>query len=179
VGLEVVVDSSARDHRLRLVVRDGRAWSRALRSHDVRHHRTSRAGDRVVPAASGGRRRSTSPKKGPSFFITVVRAAGWLSRLDLESQREPAGPGSRTPEPQSLGATRARLALTSGPNPQMEAWAAEPGLRAVPPDLSAPQPEADGNGLVARNGAVPLERFLKCGSTRSNPNKADRFDRRQ
>ena len=69
-----------------------------------------------------------------------------------------------------MGLTHARLALTFGPHPQVEAWDGELGLRAVPagPDpalppgrslltvdgpgvvLSALKPAEDGNGLVAR-----------------------------
>ena len=105
-----------------------------------------------------------------SIFITLVRAVGWLSRLDLKSRPEPAGPGLRTPEAQCMGETRARLALTFGPHPQREAWDAELGLRAVPAGpapilaagqglvtldapgvvLSALKPAEDGNGLVVR-----------------------------
>jgi alpha-mannosidase len=105
-----------------------------------------------------------------TIYITVVRAVGWLSRLDLKSRPEPAGPGLRVPEAQCLGPIAAKFSLAFGPAPQVEAWDAELGLRAVPagPDpllapneslftlegrdvvLTALKPAEHGTAVVAR-----------------------------
>jgi alpha-mannosidase len=190
VDLEVVVDNSARDHRLRLgfPTEGPGEGAIAATTFDV----TARP-PRPEPATKWFQPPPrTFPHQGwvhnngltvvapglpeaevtqdGSIFITVVRAVGWLSRLDLKSRPEPAGPGLRTPEAQCLGETCAPLALTFGPHPQVEAWDTELGLRAVPagPEpvlatgqglvtldapsivLSALKPAEDGNGLVAR-----------------------------
>jgi mannosylglycerate hydrolase len=190
VDLEVEVDNTAQDHRLRLAFPTGGTaeGATAATTFDVapRSPRSEPAAHWFQPPPC------TFPHQGwvhnhgltvvaPGLpeaevthdgiiFITVVRAVGWLSRLDLKSRPEPAGPGLRTPEAQCVGLTHARLALTFGPHPQVEAWDGELGLRAVPagPDpalppgrslltvdgpgvvLSALKPAEDGNGLVAR-----------------------------
>jgi alpha-mannosidase len=72
-----------------------------------------------------------------TIFITVVRGVGWLSRMDLRSRPHPAGPGLRTPEAQCLGRRTTHLSLTFGSVPQVEAWDAELGFRAVP---AGPEP---------------------------------------
>jgi alpha-mannosidase len=190
VDLDVAVDNTARDHRLRLAFPTGGTGgsATAATTFDVaaRHPCTEPGAHWFQPPPR------TFPHQGwvhgngltivapglpegevaqdGTIFITVIRAVGWLSRLDLESRPEPAGPGLRTPEAQCLGLTQARLALAFGPHPQVEAWDGELGLRAVPagPEpilppgtslvtldapgvvLSALKPADDGNGLVAR-----------------------------
>jgi mannosylglycerate hydrolase len=190
VDLEVLVDNTAQDHRLRLGFPTGRPGEGAVAAttFDVvaRSPRPEPAATWFQPAPH------TFPHQGwvhnsgltvvapglpeaevtqdGTIFITVVRAVGWLSRLDLNSRPQPAGPGLRTPEAQCVGETRAQLALTFGPHPQVEVWDAELGLRAVPagPEpilpagrglvtldgpgvvLSALKPAEDGNGLVLR-----------------------------
>src|SRR5262249_20166929 len=90
---------------------------------------------------------------------------GWLSRLDLRSRPQPAGPGLRTPAAQCEGPLRARLALCFGPVPQVEAWDAELGLRAVP---AGPDPVvAPGRSLVALDGANVVLSALKPPERRS------------
>jgi mannosylglycerate hydrolase len=190
VDLEVIVNNTALDHRLRLAFPSGGPGEGASAATTLD----------VAPRAPRPQPATTwfqpSPRTFPhqgwvhnngltvvapglpeaevtedgTIFITMVRAVGWLSRLDLRSRPEPAGPGLRTPEAQCIGEIRGRLALTFGSHPQVEAWDAELGLRAVPagpePILSADQglvsldapgvvlsalkPAEDGNGLVAR-----------------------------
>jgi len=106
---------------------------------------------------------------GASVALTLVRAVGNLSRLDLRSRPGPAGPGTDTPGAQCPGLVEARLALLPGLDP-VAARDAELGLRAVPcgaeplvPEgravlelapralvLSALKPAEEGAGLVAR-----------------------------
>jgi alpha-mannosidase len=190
VDLEVVVDNSARDHRLRLGFPTGGPGKGAIAAttFDVaaRPPRPAPTGTWFQPpprtfphqgwvhnngltVVAPGLPEAEVTRDG-SIFITLVRAVGWLSRLDLKSRPEPAGPGLRTPDAQCVGQTRARLALTFGSHPQVEAWDAELGFLAVPagPEpilpagqglvtldapgvvLSALKPAEDGNGFVAR-----------------------------
>lgn len=174
VDLEVTVDNTAKDHRLRLAFPTGglSADATAATTFDT----TSR-GPRPAPTTQWLQPPpSTFPHQGwvsnngltvvaPGLpeaevspdgvvFITVVRAVGWLSRLDLESRPEPAGPALETPAAQCLGVTRARLALCFGPLPHVEAQEVEWGLRAVPagsdPILEPGRSlfELDGDGVV-------------------------------
>jgi len=104
-----------------------------------------------------------------TLLVTVVRAVGWLSREDLISRPEPAGPGLPTPSAQCLGPIEARLsmipggharaaadaelgldAVVAGPQPLIEPGHA--GLTVEPASLllSACKPAADGDGIVVR-----------------------------
>jgi alpha-mannosidase len=190
VDLDVMVDNAARDHRLRLAFPTGApgAEARAATTFDVTA-RPPRPAPRttwfqpppstfpqqgwvhnngLTIVAPGLPEAEVSP--GGTVYITVVRAVGWLSRLDLRSRPEPAGPGLRAPGAQCLGCTEARLALTFGSVPQVDAWDAELGLRAVPAGddpilapgdstlaldgagvmLTALKPAERGDGIVAR-----------------------------
>jgi alpha-mannosidase len=190
VDLDVLVDNTAQDHRLRLAFPTGGTGegataattfdvaARPPRSEPTTHWFQPPPGtfphqgwvhNNGLTVVAPGLPEAEVTHDG-IIFITVVRAVGWLSRLDLVSRPEPAGPGLRTPEAQCLGLTHARLALTFGPHPQVEAWDGELGLRAVPagPDpvlspgrsfvnldapgvvLSTLKPAEDGDGLVAR-----------------------------
>lgn len=190
VDIDVTVDNSARDHRLRLAFPTGApgVTARAATTFDVasRPPRTTpkttwfQPPPRTFPhqgwvhnngltVVAPGLPEAEVTAEG-TIYITVVRAVGWLSRMDLKSRPEPAGPGLRTPEAQCLGPTVARLALVFGPAPQVEAWDAELGLRAVPAGdnpvlppgvslfalegpnlvLSALKPPERGTGIVAR-----------------------------
>lgn len=203
VGLEVVVDNSARDHRLRIGFPTGGRGETALAATTfdmaARPPRPEPATTWFQPppltfphqgwvhnngltVVAPGLPEAEVTEDG-TIFITMVRAVGWLSRLDLNSRPEPAGPGLETPEAQCVGQTRATLALTGGPHPQVEALDAELGLRAVPAGtepilpavqslvtldaqdvvLSALKPAEDGNGVVARllnPSALPAEARL-------------------
>jgi mannosylglycerate hydrolase len=179
VDLEVTVDNTARDHRLRLAFPTGAPGSAATAAttFDVvpRPPRPAPATAWFQPPPN------TFPHQGwvhnngltvvaPGLpeaevtpdgiiYITMVRAVGWLSRLDLRSRPEPAGPGLATPEAQCLGPTVARLALAFGSNPQVEAWDAELGLRAVP---AGPNPVlSPGHSLFTVDGAGVVLTALK------------------
>jgi alpha-mannosidase/mannosylglycerate hydrolase len=106
--------------------------------------------------------------------VTVLRAVGWLARLDLVSRPIPAGPGLEAPGAQCPDGIRARITLapagdTDGRDGR-DAWAGELGFRAVPagdapvlaPDIAlvgidapnlelvALKPAEDGDGFVVR-----------------------------
>ncbi|MBW2447537.1 MAG: hypothetical protein JRG83_16635 [Deltaproteobacteria bacterium] len=81
-----------------------------------------------------------------AIAVTVLRCVGDLSRHDLRSRPEPAGPGNATPEAQCLGVLKARFALFAGLDP-IAARDAELGLRAV---CAGPEP-------CATSGASLLE----------------------
>ncbi|HEV2311192.1 MAG TPA: hypothetical protein VGU73_11780, partial [Acidimicrobiia bacterium] len=142
VDLDVVVDNTADDHRLRLGFPTGApgADARAATTFDVAR-RAPRSAPRTtwfqpppttfphqgwvhnngLTVAAPGLPEAEVTSDG-TVYITVVRAVGWLSRLDLRSRPEPAGPGLCTPEAQCPGPTAARLMLTFGATPQEEAW---------------------------------------------------------
>src|SRR5262249_59699535 len=63
--------------------------------------------------------------------ITLVRAVGWLARMDLRTRPQPAGPAVATPGAQCLGRVTACLTLFVG-NDIRTVRDAELGLRAVP-----------------------------------------------
>ena len=101
--------------------------------------------------------------------MTLVRAVGWLARMDLTSRPRPAGPLMPAPGAQCLETIEAALSLFSGLDPRA-ARDAELGLRAVaagdaplvPPDrpllevspreilVTALKPAADGPGMILR-----------------------------
>ena len=190
VDLEVTVTNTARDHRLRMGFPSGAAGigATAATTFDIAPrppraeprsawfqpppstfpHQGWVANNGLTVVAPGLPEAEVTPDG--IIYITVLRAVGWLSRLDLRSRPEPAGPGLRTPEAQCIGKTSAKLALCFGSDPHQEAWDAELGLRAVPagpepllePDrdllevrgsgvaLSALKPPAEGRGLIVR-----------------------------
>jgi mannosylglycerate hydrolase len=189
VDLEVRVDNTARDHRLRLCFPSGAPVETfaAASTFDVATRTTTPVDD------AGWKQRAprTFPHQGwialngltvvaaglpeaevtstGDLLVTVVRAVGWLSREDLASRPEPAGPGLPTPSAQCPGPIRARLALVPGGSPRAAADA-EAGLRAVVAGpaplvepggsllaiepatvvLSACKPAEDGDGFVLR-----------------------------
>jgi alpha-mannosidase len=59
-------------------------------------------------------------KDGLDLAVTLVRAVGWLSREDLLSRPQGAGPNLPTPEGQCLGPQRIELALYSFTGPWWE-----------------------------------------------------------
>ncbi|MHB8464676.1 MAG: glycoside hydrolase family 38 N-terminal domain-containing protein [Acidimicrobiales bacterium] len=152
VDLDVTIDNTARDHRMRLAFPTGAggAGARALTTFDIadRSPRAIDATGWVQPppktfpqqgwvhnngltiAAPGLPEAEVTD--GGIIYLTAVRAVGWLSRIDLRSRPAPAGPGLRAPEAQCLGPITARLALLFGPPQPRAAWNAELGLRAVP-----------------------------------------------
>jgi mannosylglycerate hydrolase len=189
VDVDVQLEQAARDHRLRLLFPSGRPAARCLAAttFDVASRPTA------VPDAAGWVHPApaTFPAHGlvavnglavaaPGLYetevtpdgtiaVTLVRAVGWLARLDVRTRPQPAGPVVPTPGAQCLGPVRARLALlpaadlraardaelglravAAGPAPLLE-----PGrsLLAVEPRglvLTALKPADDGDGVVLR-----------------------------
>ncbi|HZQ83321.1 MAG TPA: glycosyl hydrolase-related protein [Acidimicrobiales bacterium] len=205
VDLDVRVDNLARDHRLRLLFPTGApvAEYRYATTFDVASEGTGPVDDTgwVQPATR------TRPQQGwveanglcvaapglPEFevtpegtiAVTLLRAVGWLSRIDLKSRPEPAGPGIPTPEAQCRDGVAARLSLRVDAPPAV-LQADEVGLRAVvagpepplpegtsviavePPGLvlSALKPADEGDGIVVRvlnpTGAS-IDAVVRCG----------------
>ena len=189
VDLRVCVHNTARDHRLRLLFPTGAADGTyvAASSADVVRRGPERpdAARWVHPApvtfvqqgfvaaggltvAAPGLPEAEVTAEGV-IAITLVRAVGWLARMDLATRPQVAGPAVPTPGAQCLEAIEARLALLPG----VDARAvrdAELGLRAVaagpaplvPPGaalltvepralvVSALKPAEDGRGVVLR-----------------------------
>jgi len=205
VDLEVRADNPAHDHRLRVVFPSGAPVEtyRYATTFDVATEGTGPVDDRgwVQPATR------TRPHQGwveanglcvsapglPEFevtpdgaiAITLARAVGWLSRFDLRSRPEPAGPGIPTPEAQCPEGASARLSLRVDAAPSV-LQADEVGLRAtmagpLPPlpegrevltvepssiVLSALKPAEDGDGLAVRvmnPTGEPVEAVLRWG----------------
>lgn len=189
VDLGVSVASEVDDHRLRLLFPSGApcATFAAATTFDVARRSTT------LPDASAWVHPATPtfPQQGfvaanglmvvaPGLpeaevtpdgviAITVLRAVGWLARMDLKTRPQVAGPTLPTPEAQCRTPFRARLALVAGLDARA-ARDAEIGLRAVvagpaplaPPDrallevqpasivVSALKPTAEGDGIVLR-----------------------------
>lgn len=167
VDLDVRVESTARDHRLRLCFPTNAPVEHftAATTFDVARRTTARveaegwvhpppdtfchhgwvhANDLTVSAP--GLPEAEVTVDG-TIAITLLRAVGWLSRADLPSRPIPAGPALPTPNAQEPDGVRARLSLRAGPpDPQVLAGD-ELGLRAVPAG-DAPRVEP-GAALVA------------------------------
>ncbi|MEW6267957.1 MAG: glycosyl hydrolase-related protein, partial [Thermodesulfobacteriota bacterium] len=166
VDLRVRLVNRARDHRLRLLLPTGRDSETfaAATTFDVARRSTKRREARGWVHAAP----STFPQQGfvhvngltvvaPGLpeaevtpdgvvALTLVRAVGWLARMDLRSRPQVAGPTLPTPGAQCLGEIDARLHLFAGCDPAA-AHDAEIGLRAV----------AAGDAPLARDGAGLLE----------------------
>jgi alpha-mannosidase len=189
VDLRVRVHNTARDHRLRLRFPTGGADGACLAasSADVVRRGPERpdAARWVHPApatfvqqgfvAAGGLTvvapglPEAEVTADGVLAITLVRAVGWLARMDLTTRPQVAGPSVPTPGAQCLETIEARLALLPGVDVRA-ARDAELGLRAcaagpaplVPPGtallavepralvVSALKPAVDGRGGVLR-----------------------------
>jgi hypothetical protein len=156
--------NEAEDHRLRLLfpVGEGAPHCEAATTFDVTN------GLSVVAFGLPEAELLQAPE-GSAIAITLLRAVGNLSRLDLRSRPGPAGPSTETPGAQCAGELRAGLALFAGLDASA-ARDAELPLRAVPagsepltaPDapllsleprrlvLSALKPTEQGEGLIVR-----------------------------
>lgn len=205
VDLDVAVDNGADDHRLRLRFPTGAPTTEflAATTFDVARRSTRRPDDTgwAQPAPA------TFPHQGwiaangltvvapglpegevlddGTIAVTLLRAVGWLSRPDLTTRPEPAGPALATPGAQCRTPYRARLSLIPGVDPRAAADA-ELGLRAVvagsaPPLLderplleilprevllSACKPADDGDGTILRllnPTAEPLDAVVRTG----------------
>ena len=150
VDLEVRVDNTARDHRLRLLFPTGRPVSAfvaastfdvAARTTAVRddsrwlhrapttfpHQGWVSAGGLTV-CAPGLPEAEVTPDG--TIAVTLLRAVGWLARFDLRTRPAPVGPAMPVAGAQVPGPLTARLALLAGVEPRA-AWDAELGLRGV------------------------------------------------
>lgn len=189
VDLRVRLRNAARDHRLRLLFPTGAAAETctAATTFDVTTRRTAprAAAAWVHPAPP------TFPQQGfvsangltvvaPGLVeaevttagviaLTLVRAVGWLARVDLQSRPDPAGPTLPTPGAQCLEPIEARLTLLAGVDPraardaELGLWAVAAGpTPLVPSDVSlltvepralvvsTLKPAEDGDGLILR-----------------------------
>jgi len=217
VDLEVRVASAAQDHRLRLLFPTGAPCTTfdAATTFDVARRGTSRPDDRawVHPAPA------TFPQQGfvaangltvvapglpeaevtPDGVIalTLLRAVGWLARMDLKTRPQVAGPTLPTPEAQCTTPFTACLSMLAGLDVRA-ARDAEVGLRAVvagaaplaPPEhallevlpadvvVSALKPAAERAGIVLRllnPGAAEHRAEVRLGfpCTRAQPVRLD------
>ena len=189
VDLRVSVDNTAKDHRLRLLFPTGRpvAEFAAATTFDIARRHTARPDDTgwVHPApttfvqqgfvsannltiAAPGLPEAEVTADGV-IAITLVRAVGWLARMDITTRPQPAGPVVPTPGAQCQQRIEAQLALFVGSDPRA-VRDAELGLRAVPAGdaplmppnralltiapreivLSALKPAEDGEGFIVR-----------------------------
>ncbi len=156
LDLQVHVDNTARDHRLRLAFPTGQATDSfvAAAMFDVSTRSTA------VGEAKGWKHRAPDTFPGQGWMsagglcvvapglpelsvspegemrVTLLRAIGCISRADHPARPEPAGPGSLMPAGQCQGVLEARLSLLPGADART-AQDAEAGLRAV---LAGPQP---------------------------------------
>jgi 2-O-(6-phospho-alpha-D-mannosyl)-D-glycerate hydrolase len=153
VDIDVCLDNTARDHRLRLLFPLGEpvarfevastfdvatrapgalpdaGWVQRAPATFVHLGWVHAAGLTVV--APGLSEAEVVPAPGGAVLaLALVRAVGYLSRSDLTTRPMLAGPGTSVPGAQCLGPLRARLALFAGCDPAA-ALAAEWGLRAV------------------------------------------------
>jgi mannosylglycerate hydrolase len=189
VDLRVYVDNAAKDHRLRLLFPTGHPLEEfaAASTFDVTRRSTARRNDSgwVHPApttfvqqgfvsangltvAAPGLPEAEVTAEGV-IAITLLRAVGWLARMDLHTRPQPAGPVIATPGAQGLGPIETHVTLLGGCDPAA-ARDAEVGLRVVaagaeallpaehallslkPAEilLTALKPAEDGPGIVLR-----------------------------
>lgn len=205
VDLRVRIDNNAKDHRLRILFPTGRHAEEfeAATTFDIarRHTGPRDATSWVHPApttfvqqgfvsangltvAAPGLPEAEVSSDGV-IAITVIRAVGWLARMDLGTRPQPAGPVISTPGAQCLQRIEAYLALFAGCDARA-VRDAELGLRAVAagavpllPErqtlltveprtvlVTALKPAEDGNGIVLRllnPTDAPLEARIGLG----------------
>jgi hypothetical protein len=153
IDVELRLDNTAQDHRLRLLFPLGGVVSRfeTASTFDVAERIPGACSDagwvQRAPAtfvhqgwihaagltlvAPGLPEAEMVPAPGGAVLaLTVVRAVGYLSRSDLVTRPMLAGPGTSVPGAQCPGELRARLSLFAGRDP-VAAQDAEWGLRAV------------------------------------------------
>jgi hypothetical protein len=189
IDLVVRADNTALDHRLRFLFPTGAPASEflAATTFDIARRKPGKAD----PTRWMHPSTSTFPHQGfvsvngltlaapglpeaevladGTIALTLVRAVGWLSRMDLVSRPQMAGPSVPTPGAQCPGLIEARLSLHAGVDVR-SIDAAESGLLAVgagaspllaegvsllritPRDvvLSALKPAETGQGIVLR-----------------------------
>ncbi len=189
VDLGLSVENSARDHRLRLCFPTGRptAIFHAATTFDVAERRPSPPDDarwihraprtfahqgwvqaNGLTVLAPGLPEAEVTEDG-TISLTLLRSVGWLSRHDLRSRPQVAGPALEVPGAQELGVIEAHIGLLPGCDPSA-VRAAELGLHGViggpapllAPDrslirlepctllLSALKPAEEGDGIIVR-----------------------------
>ncbi len=166
VDCAVRLENAARDHRLRLLFPTGgpAPTARAATTFDVATRATTPPDDarwvhrapRTFPhqgwvhaggltvVAPGLPEAEVTPDG--VIALTLLRAVGWLARVDLRSRSIPAGPAMPVPGAQCPGPLEARLALLTACDPRA-ARDAELGLWGI---LAGPEPlVASGVSLLA------------------------------
>lgn len=166
VDVRITIRNEALDHRLRMLFPTGTVVERltAATTFDVASRSTTRADTTgwlhpapttfphqgwvsangltvVAPGLAEGEVRPNG-----TIAITLLRSVGWLSRMDLKTRPQHAGPGLATPGAQCLRTFEARLALLGDTDPRA-ARDAETGLLAT----------AAGDAPLAAEGAPLLE----------------------
>ena len=189
LAIRVRIDNRAHDHRLRLCFPTGRVAEHCLAATtlDVMRRETAVREDAnwVHPAPQTFVQQGFVHANGLTVVapglpeaevtadgviaITLLRAVGWLARMDLTTRPQPAGPVVETPGAQCAGRMQADLSVFVGHDPS-QARDAELGLRAVvagavpllaahhpllqiePREilLSALKPAEDGHGMILR-----------------------------
>ena len=205
VDLRVCIDNSAKDHRLRILFPTGGRVEEfeAATTFDIarRNTRPREATNWVHPAPTTFVQQGFVSANGLTvaapglpeaevtadgiIAITLVRAIGWLARMDLTTRPQPAGPVIPTPGAQCLERIEAYLTLFAGCDARA-VRDAELGFRAVAagavpllPErqalltveprtilVTALKPAEDGTGIVLRllnPTDVPLEARIRFG----------------
>ncbi|MCW5818422.1 MAG: hypothetical protein KIT12_00815 [Trueperaceae bacterium] len=94
---------------------------------------------------------------GTELAVTLVRSVGWLSRTDLLSRPQGAGPLLPTPEAQCLGEHRCELAVYPFSGPWWESDLLRRAQEFTAPPLTAPGASAGaGAGLLRVEGPFDL-----------------------
>ena len=189
VDLRVRVDNRAKDHRLRILFPTGDRVEEfeAATTFDIarRNTRSRDATTWVHPAPATFVQQGFVSANGLTvvapglpevevtadgvIVITLMRAVGWLARMDLTTRPQPAGPLLPTPGAQCLGPFEAHLALFAGGHAgaardaEVGLWAVAAGAAPLLPDgralltieprdvvLSALKPAEDGTGVIVR-----------------------------
>lgn len=107
-------------------------------------------------------------ENGLTVAVTLLRAVGWLSRNDLLSRPQGAGPAKATPEAQCLGEQTFELALYpfSGPWWQRELLA-EAQRFTAPPQAFPGRHMTQTAGFVEISGGLELSTFKKASTRES------------
>jgi len=170
VDVELHLENTARDHRLRLLFPLGAdvamfsaatAFDVAERTPGARadegwvqrapatfaHQGWVHAAGLTVVAPGLPEAEIVSAPHGAALALTLVRAVGYISRPDLATRPMLAGPGTSVPGAQCPGALRARLSLFAGLDPAA-AQDAEWGLRAVEAGPAADALWPEGESLL-------------------------------
>ncbi|MCD5408291.1 glycosyl hydrolase-related protein [Candidatus Bipolaricaulota bacterium] len=158
VDVAIEVENNARDHRLRVgfplgfraehsfaedafwVIRRpirppaGEGWVEAPpTTHPQKSFLAVEEGEGGLAVLNRGLPEYEVTEEG-TIFVTLLRGVGWLSRDDLTTRRDHAGPPYETPEAQCLGRHRFELSLCPyrGTWEEARVWEAAHAFRAPP-----------------------------------------------